>query len=237
MPDNRALVKERLGELGLAPYREEEILRELAGHLEDQATALEASGMGPEEAVEEALDSIPGWPELRAEIIQAETEEETMNYRTKVLWLPAVVGGVASSSALAIMQLSGLAPLFYGTPSAGYGYLIFYVPWLACLPVVGAAAAYWSRRAGGRAQHRLLAALAPTLAVLSIFLVILLVNPAVCLLVSLHHHCAVFGGLSLREFLRGFGALLANWTLLPALALFAGAAPFLHTPHPQAKEA
>lgn len=236
MPDELDLVRARVGKLGLAPYREEEILRELAGHLEDQATALEASGMGPEEAVEEALDSVPGWPELRAEIIQAETEEETMNYRAKVLWLPAVVGGVASSSVLAIMQLSGLAPLFYGTPSAGYGYLIFYIPWLACLPVGGAAVAYWSQRAGGRVLHRLLAALAPALAVLNISLVILLVNPAVCLLVSLHHHCAVFGGLPLREFLRGFGALLGNWVLLPALALFAGAAPFLRMPHARAKE-
>ena len=103
----QVLIRERLGKLGLGPRREEEILRELSEHLADHAEALEARGVARDAAAREALDSVSNWPELRKEILSAETEETIMNYRTKVLWLPALCALTLSNGLLALMQIFG----------------------------------------------------------------------------------------------------------------------------------
>ncbi len=61
MPDTRVALKNRLGELGLAPQREEEILRELSDHLADHAAALETGGMAGGAAFRQALNDVPDW--------------------------------------------------------------------------------------------------------------------------------------------------------------------------------
>lgn len=240
MPDNRAILRERLGKLGLGPHREEEIIRELSDHLEDYAAAREARGMAPEEADRKARDSVSDWPALRSEIVLAETEEESMNYRTKVLWLPALGALTLSSTLLALFQFSGLVPRFYwlsGEPGT-YPYFFFYVPWLIALPVVGAGAALWSQLAGGKALHRMMAALAPSLGMLGFFLIFIpfIAWPIrIVMLVYTHSHVSFsWPGASLVAFLTGFLILLANWVLLPAIALFIGAVPFLRKPQAQA---
>ena len=221
MPGNQRLVKERLGELRLAPGREEEILRELGEHLEDHATALETRGVAREEAVEEALNSVSDWPGLRRDIVLAETEETTMNYRTKVLWLPALCTLTLSNVLLALMQIFGPLTHFYWlNPYMGMRpFYTFLVPWLILQPVVGAVAAYWSRRAGGAVRHQLLAALAPAIALLGLF--------ALVLPFMLGEH----GGHHIR--LSTYLLMTAIWALLPALPLLIGAAPFLRKPQPQ----
>ncbi|MGA3165309.1 MAG: hypothetical protein ABSF14_04240 [Terriglobia bacterium] len=221
MPGNQRLVKERLGELRLAPGREEEILRELGEHLEDHATALETRGVAREEAVEEALNSVSDWPGLRRDIVLAETEETTMNYRTKVLWLPALCTLTLSNVLLALMQIFGPLTHFYWlNPYMGMRpFYTFLVPWLILQPVVGAVAAYWSRRAGGAVRHQLLAALAPAIALLGLF--------ALVLPFMLGEH----GGHHIR--LSAYLLMTAIWALLPALPLLIGAAPFLRKPQPQ----
>ena len=50
MPDNQGLIRERLGKLWLETRREEEILLELADHLDDHAAALEARGVARDAA-------------------------------------------------------------------------------------------------------------------------------------------------------------------------------------------
>ena len=221
MPGNQRLVKERLVELRLAPGREEEILRELGEHLEDHATALETRGVAREEAVEEALNSVSDWPGLRRDIVLAETEETTMNYRTKVLWLPALCTLTLSNVLLALMQIFGPLTHFYWlNPYMGMRpFYTFLVPWLILQPVVGAVAAYWSRRAGGAVRHQLLAALAPAIALLGLF--------ALVLPFMLGEH----GGHHIR--LSAYLLMTAIWALLPALPLLIGAAPFLRKPQPQ----
>jgi hypothetical protein len=240
MPDNRVLLKESLGELGLAPQREEEILRELGDHVEDHAAALEARGVSQEAAAREALDSVSDWLDLRQEILRAETEEGNMNYRTKVFWLPSMCALAISSGLLAVFQHVGLAPRFYwlsGEPGTYHPYFFFYVPWLIALPVVGAGAAFWSQLAGGKALHRMLAALAPSIGMLGFFLIFVpFIAWPIGLVLMVHYHMHIsfsLTGHSLVEFIIGFLVLLANWVLLPAIALFIGAAPFLRKPHAQ----
>jgi len=239
MPDNRVLLKKRLGELGLAPQREEEILRELGDHLEDHAAEIETRAMACEDAIREALDSVSDWPALRREIISAEVEEGTMNYRTKVLWLPALSTLVLSSGLLATLQFIGLVPHFYWLSNRMNGglYYTFYIPWLIALPAIGAVAAFWSQRAGGKAVHRLLAALAPSISMLGTFLIAPFVGLLIFLLIPLFSDGA--GHRRIRFPLHappmiGVFLMLASWVLLPAVGLLLGAAPFLRKPQAQA---
>ncbi len=235
MTDKRESIRALLGKLGLGPHREEEILRELSEHLEDYASAREAGGMAPEEAARKALDSVTDWPALRSEIVLAETEEESMNYRTKVLWLPALGALTLSSVLLALFQFLGLVPRFIWL-SKGMSmepYFTVYAPWLVTLIGVGAVAALWSKRVGGEAIHRLLAALAPAIG----FLGVLLISPFITILI--YELLRFYPGTAAHRrfplnfhgpFLAGMAVLLMSWVLLPALPLLLGAVPFLRKP-------
>jgi len=220
MPDNQRLVKERLGELRLLPGREDEILRELAEHLEDHASALVARGVVSEEAACEALNSVSDWPELRREIVLAETEETTMNYRTKVLWLPAFCTFTLSMLLLALLQITGFRPRFYWLDRGLF--IPFYVPWLLALPIIGAVAAFWLQRAGGRVSHRVFVSLAPPIIWLGIMLIMLLL----ALVIDRH--------VPFSFKLEGLLTYTVAWVLAPSLALFLGAVPFLRKRQPQA---
>jgi hypothetical protein len=240
MPDNRGLLKNCLGELGLAPCREKEILCELADHLEDHAAALEARGITNAEAFQEALNGVVDWPEFRAEIYRAETEEATMNYqatyRTKVLWLPALGALTLSSILLALFQFFGLVPRFYWLSRTGlsmHPLFTFYLPWLIALPAIGAVAAFWSQRAGGETTHRLLAALAPPIGLLGFFLISPFITLLIYMLLPLFGHRAAhgaFGSTDIATLTTGVLVLLVSWVLLPAAGLLLGAAPFLRRP-------
>jgi len=220
MPDNRELLRKCLGELGLAPRREEEILRELGEHWEDHATALETRGVAREEALREATNSVSDWPGLRRAILLAETEEATMNYRTKVLWLPAFCTFTLNMVLLALLQIAGFQPRIYWS-SAG-PFVPIYIPWLIALPVIGAVGAFWSQRAGGRVSHRLLVPLAPLIIWWGTMLTLLPLSLVIDRQVPL--------SLKLWSLL----TYIVSWWLLPSLALFLGAVPFLRKPQPQA---
>jgi hypothetical protein len=224
MPDNQGLIRERLGKLWLETRREEEILLELADHLDDHAAALEARGVARDAAAREALDSVSNWPEFREEILAAETEEAIMNYRTKALWLPALCALTLSNGCLALMQIFGVPAHFYwfGIGKDVQALCEFIVPWIISQPVVGAVAAYWSRRAGGTVRYQLLAALAPAIALLGLFLLIL--PWAMIVDKNVAHHVK----------LGAFLILTVTWVLLPSVPLLIGAAPFLRKPHAQA---
>jgi hypothetical protein len=218
MTDELELIKARLGTLGLGTCREEEILRELSEHLADHAAALEAHGVAPDDAAREALDTVSNWPELRNEILSAETEEANMNYRTKALWLPALCTFTLSMGLLAILQVSGLRPSFF----LWSRFIPIHIPWLIALPMIGAIGAFWSMRAGGKIWHRLLVSQAPTILWLSILQIVLTLS-----LATDRHVWLVFK-------LNALLTYLVAWVLVPSLALFIGAAPFLRKPRAQA---
>jgi hypothetical protein len=233
MPGDLEQVKKRLGKLGLPPRREEEISRELGEHVEDHAAELQAAGLTKDQAQREALESVRDWPQLREQILVVETGEVNMNYRTKVLWLPAFGALFMSNMLLAGIQIFGPLPHFFILhPGKGMQIFIlrpgkvmeifcaFLVPWLFTQPAVGAVAAWWSRRAGGVTRHQLLAALSPAIALLAVFVLIL---PWAMIVEEKHN-------LSVITFL----VLTVTWVLLPAVPLLLGAAPFLRRGHAQA---
>ncbi len=241
MPDNRKQLRERLGKLGLGLYREEEIVRELSDHLEDQAGALQALGMTNDEGFQKALSGEVDWPKFREEIYRAETEEATMNYqltyRAKILWLPALGALTLSSSLLALFQFSGLVPRFHWLSSgmSGGSYYTFYIPWLIAMPVVGAISALWSQRAGGKTIHRLLAALAPPIGMLGTFLILPFITLLIYTLIRLFSSRGLHTPFPIHAapMMTGIFVLVVSWVLLPAAGLLLGAVPFLRKPQSQ----
>ncbi len=213
MVGGQELISARLGRLGLGPRREEEIVRELSEHLADHAAALEARGVAGDVAAREALDSVSNWPELREEILCAETEEANMNYRTKVLWLPALGAFALSSILLALLIFAGLYPHIYLLKDGLF--IPFYVPWLLALPIVGALGAFWSKRAGGGVLDRLLVSQAPSIIWLAVLLTFLALAPFID-----RHVPLIFK-------LQGMLTYIVAWVLAPSLGLLLGAVPFL----------
>jgi hypothetical protein len=233
MPDERKPIRERLGKLDVEPRRQEEIERELGEHLADLASALEAQGATREAAAKASLESVSDWRQLGLDILAAEMEE-TMNHRTRALWLPALGAVFASSSLTAIIQIC--APLTHSpwlnpniTLNPDFTVRTWYVlllPWLALQPLVGAVSASWSRRAGGSLREQLIAALAPAAWLLVIVVVAI---PMEVVRIAMHPSLHISG----RGVVPNKMEMLAIWALGPALALVIGAAPFLRRPQPQ----
>ena len=133
-----------------------------------------------------------------------------MNYRTKSLWLPALITLLGASVSLAATQFVGLQPQQVWVGNIG---MTFYWSWLASLPLFGALGTYMSRRAAGQTPMRLGAGLAPALVMLVVMFLIL---PWGFFLDGFHFFRLVH-----------FGLGLINWVAIPAAALLLGALPFL----------
>ncbi len=135
-----------------------------------------------------------------------------MTHRTKALWIPAFVTVILS--VIGYRTVRGILAWTFGLRgwrNFGPLYLYFGLPYLLALAFIGALGAYWSFRAGGRLRDRLAAALAPAFWQLAV--VVLLVTKG-----------AAVGR-------RAPWALVASAVLdraiIPGLALFIGALPFL----------
>jgi hypothetical protein len=221
MPDWKALVRKRMESesLGLGPAPEEEIVCELASHLEDCCEELGAQGFCKSEAIERSLEQVADWPSLSRKIRRTKRKEEMMNHRTKTLWLPALISLTAAMIFLMVSTLIALQPRFLAghfvnihtsTTSTNYP-MAAYIPWLLLLPFCGAAGAYLSRRAGGQRWARLAAGLFPWIALFGLIGFLTLIGQ----IVPFRHQWARFVT----------GLMLAS--VLPGIALFLGVIPFL----------
>jgi hypothetical protein len=214
MPDWQRLARRRLTPLALDSARENEIVAELAGHLEDLYEDSVRQEKSEAEAVELALSAAADWGELRRKIQLAANEEVSMNYRVKTLWLPGACTIALSGIVLRLLQIPS-APIprvlwpWHSTE------LVIYWWWLLSLPVIGAIGAYWSRHAGGRFLERAVAVSLPALAMVCLPL---LMFPFVLVYDLIRHYSFPFVPMAL---------LLLGWGVLPEAALLVGALPFL----------
>src|SRR5208282_6446724 len=103
MPDWSALVRERLGAAATSSVQDEEVIAELAAHLEDLYEELRGKGMCESDAIGQALGNVGNWRGLAGRIRRAKGKEETMNSRTRTLWLPGLFGLTASMVWLMIL--------------------------------------------------------------------------------------------------------------------------------------
>lgn len=203
-------VREHLDAHSLPREIRGEIVVELAAHLEETYEEARADDMTEAAALELALQQVDDWRVLAAQVARAKSTEGLMNYRTKSLWLPALVTFLGATLSLTISQIAGIQPRMLWLDKL---VMWFYLPWLATLPFFGGLGAYLSRRARGPILSRLAASLSPALIMLTVMCLIL---PWGLYVEGLH---------SLTLF--GFGVGLINWVAIPALALLLGAAPFL----------
>jgi hypothetical protein len=221
MPDWREMAKRRLTPLALDAQRQEEIIVELADHLEDLYCDLVCQGKSEVEALQSALNTAADWDELRREIQLAANEEVAMNYRLgpagkrrfKTLWLPGACTSALSGILLRLLQMPSAPSPHVFWPQHDMPFVIYW-QWFVCLPLVGAIGAYWSRNAGGKLLERALAASSPALAWICFPGFIL---PFVLVFQWLVHHNPPLVPAAL---------FLLGWVVLPEAALLLGALPF-----------
>src|SRR5271155_960828 len=240
MPDWEALVAERLGGLEADAARREEVVRELAGHLEDYYLEKCSRGFSPAAAMKLALAQVADWRELTRKIRLAKREEESMNDRTKGYWLPGLVAFTASMMWLMILQLAipirhsryltdhfiaahaGSGPRLESNIGLQIYYLAApYLLWLLAQPLFGALGAYLSRRGGGELRARMVAGIFPSLMFLCALSFVFVI--------------AVF--VERNPFVLGhplyFAVILLPWVVFPAATLALGVLPFLRGPKAQ----
>lgn len=208
MPDWIRFVQANMGDLDVPPEREQEIVTELADHLEDAAVS---EGSIEHQSV--------NWATLAQEIRIAE-EEGNMYSRLRTIWIPGLITGMLAAILLKILVAAGIRPTIYWTSEMP---LVFYIPWLITLPLVGAAGAFCSRRAGGNVGARVLAVLLPCYVLLVPF--------------SLAAVAAALEGKSAGFIVLAMSQYVAVWTVVPSVALVIGTLPFLSTTQAQVKAA
>ena len=84
MRDWNALVRERLSGRGLTDVQQDEVVAELAAHLEDLYEHERSLGATENGAISRALDEVADWRRLSRNISRSKNEEEQMNHRTGV---------------------------------------------------------------------------------------------------------------------------------------------------------
>jgi hypothetical protein len=209
MSDWRPHLRERLGPLGLHREREEEILAELAEHLEDQCAAKGEKALLPDSRVER-IESGIDWTLLARNIRHA--EEETMSPTAKTLWVPGV--SILFCSFILLLAMTRLVPpATWVNPKAP---VLLMAPWLLSYLVLGALGAWWSRRAGGNTATRFFSGMFPLALHLAVFFLPIIVTIA-STVPRFPEHLQV-------SFLLRAGL---GWVVIPGVALAIGTVPFL----------
>lgn len=201
MPDFERLLTQRLGSWNCTGR--DDVVRELAAHLEDRFQQLVREGMAPDKAVLAAFEIVGDWRDLRIEIAAA--RRRTMTERARCILIPGAVALLIAALAERLLW-----------PMAGTGRLselaLVWGMLIAPNLVAGATGAAASLYAGGSRRQRIWAAEIPALLALSLFLVF-------AWNISLYE----FARLTMSVWLRNLLFII----LIPVGALFAGALPFL----------
>lgn len=134
-----------------------------------------------------------------------------MKKRLHQLWIPGFLTFILSTVFLITLQKLGFRPRVIGDGPNG---VLFYVPWLASLPFVGALGAYFSSRAGASPATVFLASVFPVLALTAAFLLMFPIDMVVEGVIGNHVDFSIVATDLLKE---GIG-----WLLIPGVALLAG---------------
>jgi hypothetical protein len=217
MPDWQRLVEERLGRLKLSPVCEREVIAELAAHLEERRATALREGRSDSEALAMALEEVPDWTALNADISATRREEDRMSEHTKTIVIPGMTM-LISSAILGMLALTLLPPIIWVEPRTPW---LGPSLWLFFYLVVGGVGAYWSRRAGGDALARFYAGVFPAALHLWIFVAVvvatLVVPPP---------------GPPQDLSVGALAIAFAGFVIAPAIALALGTLPFLRDGKP-----
>jgi len=215
MPDWRRIVEERLGKTGAGQEAEGEIVSELAGHMEDLYIELRRRGIEDSEAAKLVLNELADGARLGRRLRSA--KEGGMNDRTRQFWLPGMASLIAASAFLVVFARVSYLPHMLVIRSGVA--LMMYPAWLVVQPLFGGIGAYFSRRAGGHRGTRILAALSPSIALLSLVCTGVIVQ----LVMAGLGKPTDIGSMGIAA----FGRAIFFALVIPSMALLAGALPFL----------
>ncbi len=209
MHDWRETIREKLADRHMSRSQREDLVAELANHLEDLHAELLASGIAEPEASAKCLKQLTDVQQIAAK--RSQIREGAMNQRSRTFWLPGLVTLTLASVSLMVMQLFAFArPRVHwvdgGAVAVGF-------VWLASLLPCGALGAYLSRRAGGSRWSSIIASLFPSLIMLSVFCVVLPIGILIERNTYIIHHP------------RYFGLALLVWIVVPGIALLLGSVP------------
>ena len=164
MPDWNLVVREQFRRLQLPPEWVEEVIAELAAHLEEQYEEHLAGGLIQSEAFDLTLKPV-NWSRLAKDIESSKGKEELMNRRTKQIWFPSLLSLTAS---IGWMTIPGI-PSYFRAPRPSLPYLV----WMITLPLVGATVGYLSRRAGSTRAAQLVTVLLPAIVMCALWVMII----------------------------------------------------------------
>ena len=222
MPDWNKIVLSRTSNSRNGPPLPDEVVSELASHLEDSFAALREEGMAEDLAAELVLHEVNDWNALILEIHRA--KENDMNQRTRSIWLPSALTLLLSNAALGGIMALGPKPFILWISSTVPTSKIafeFYFLWLAVLPFIGAVGASWSRRAGGGRLERIIASGFPSIAMAGLFFL------------GMFWSFAFERWVPMGLKLTAIAVYTMSFVVLPGLSLFLGALPFLRNGHSQ----
>jgi hypothetical protein len=198
---------------------QDEIVAELAGHLEEFYEEQRMEGLPEAEALDHALGQVADWRDLSRKIERAKRTEGTMNQRTRSFWLPAFITMTAWVLFEAILAQTSYGPkMISGHPRM---MLVIWPAWVAGQPFLGAIGAYMSRRGGGTRFARLAAGLFP--------MIITFVGVSAAYIASLVDgmlHGRIDQG---HIALASLAKIALGVIVIPGVALFLGTLPFLRS--------
>jgi hypothetical protein len=213
MRDWDELVRRQLLDLGLETDERNEVISEIAAHLEENYEELRRQGMTEEEAARHTLSQVEDWQKLSRLIQVARKKENGMTNRVRQFWLPSLLTFFLSMGLLMLIQLFGPKPWSVVIKN-GWSLIanaaMIYLPWLFSLPLIGAMGAYLSNRAGGSKRAMFSSTVFPVVPYLALFLLALPVTAVVDARLGPH-----------IMLLALFVNILA-WVVAPAAALLTG---------------
>jgi hypothetical protein len=218
MPKWSELVATHLHNLRLPPERRDEVIEEIAAHLEETSREALANGADEQQARERALAEVTDWRQFASDIRKAKQDE--MSDRARRVLLPGMACFLAAALLERLLYAVRVWPKIIRV--GHYGFFPVNWTWLLMLLFCGAAAAYFARRAGASTRQRLLAATLPVLAPAALFVV------GACI--------ALVAGFIMPSrstpatvVLQGFAGYVLGSVIIPGAALAIGTVPFLWT--------
>jgi hypothetical protein len=170
MPDWRKLVGEHLATLAFDPEERDEVIEELAAHFDETFADLRKRGFTEEDATSRCLDEVRDWHSLCRNLQIARNKEDNMEPRVTRFWLPGLLGFALTMILEAASYRFDSHPLVLSL-DRGTPILRFHISWIVALFLVGAIAAYLSRRAGGTLRTALLSSIFPVVPFAAVYLI------------------------------------------------------------------
>ena len=235
MPDWEKLVRERMSTLNLPADTKEEVISELAAHLDDAYQNEITRGAEESKAARHVLSEVQ-WNKLAREIRLATRKEESMSNRNQALWLPVVVNLLVAAvllivliglgidermtqSSILVIERLAIKHLEHFSFFAAICKVLemIHLSWLLTLPLSAALGCLIARRAQASPTVRLIVGLAPSLLGLAVFIAMSL---------TFEFDRWQFPSGFPLDF-SYFALSVVGWIVLPAIPLLLGTAPFL----------